>query len=128
MLATVNSNKSHAGRITQIAGRFVKQLGLVLVLVVLIPFHLLVADDAIQQDPSALQREQFSRAWHAATRGQRDIFRKSMPGLTDYVLYPYLQYEDMRFRRATVSAAEMSTFLDSHEDWAFTAGLAENAG
>jgi len=123
MLATVNSNKSHAGRITQIAGRFVKQLGLVLVLVVLIPFHLLVADDAIQQDPSALQREQFSRAWHAATRGQRDIFRKSMPGLTDYVLYPYLQYEDMRFRRATVSAAEMSTFLDSHEDWAFTAGL-----
>ncbi len=46
-----------------------------------------------------------------------------MPTLQDYVLYPYLKYEDLRFRRAMVSDEKMASFLESHQDWAFTAGL-----
>jgi len=67
--------------------------------------------------------EQFSRAWKAASRGERDVFLQLMPTLQDYLLYPYLQYEDLRFRRASTGDQEMATFLDSHGDWAFTAGL-----
>ena len=46
-----------------------------------------------------------------------------MPGLAGYLLYPYLQYEDYRFRRGRVPADEMASFLAAHESWAFTAGL-----
>ena len=123
MLAAVKPSSSHARRITQIARRFVKRLRLVLVAMALIPGQFLVADEQVQQNPDQLQREQFVRAWNAATRGQRDIFQALMPGLVDYVLYPYLQYEDLRHRRAGVAAGEMSDFLESHQDWAFTAGL-----
>lgn len=70
-----------------------------------------------------LQREEFGLAWRAAAEGKRDVFNQLMPTLQDYLLYPYLQYEDLRFRRAQVSDTEMMTFLDSHPDWAFTAGL-----
>jgi soluble lytic murein transglycosylase len=69
------------------------------------------------------QREDFSRAWWAAAHGKRADFEQLMPGLRDYLLYPYLQYEDLRYRRAIVSDGEMASFLDKHGDWAFTAGL-----
>ncbi len=67
--------------------------------------------------------EQFKRAWQAASRGDRAGFLQIKDGLADFVLYPYLQYEDYRFRRATVDAAEMAAFLDAHADWAFAPGL-----
>ncbi len=79
---------------------------------------LLVADENAE-----LQRDDFSRAWRAATEGKRDVYRQLMPTLQDYVLYPYLKYEDLRFRRAHVSDEEMTSFLESHQDWAFTSGL-----
>lgn len=69
------------------------------------------------------ERERFSRAWNAASRGERKVFLQLMPTLTDYLLYPYLQYEDLRFRRAGAGEQEMATFLGGHGDWAFTAGL-----
>ena len=68
-------------------------------------------------------QEQFSRAWNAASRGERDVFLQLMPALKNYLLYPYLQYEDFRFRRANADTQKMATFLDGHSDWAFTAGL-----
>ncbi len=68
-------------------------------------------------------REDFERAWQAASRGDHKTLKQLMPNLRDYALYPYLRYEDLRVRRSTVSAQEMSAFLSSHEDWAFTAGL-----
>jgi soluble lytic murein transglycosylase len=79
---------------------------------------LLVADENAES-----QRDDFSRAWRAATEGKRDVYRQLMPTLQDYVLYPYLKYEDLRFRRAHVSDEEMISFLESHQDWAFTSGL-----
>ena len=81
---------------------------------------LLVADENAE-----VQREDFTRAWQAATKGKRDVFMQLMPTLQDYLLYPYLKYEDLRFRRAYVSDEEMTSFLESHQDWAFTSGLKE---
>ena len=46
-----------------------------------------------------------------------------MPGLQGYVLYPYLQYEDLRHRRARVYDQEMQGFLAEHNGWAFASGL-----
>ncbi len=69
------------------------------------------------------EREQFSHAWKAASQGEREVFLQLMPTLEDYLLYPYLQYEDLRYRRASAPDLEMMTFLDAHLDWAFTVGL-----
>ena len=68
-------------------------------------------------------REDFSKAWRAASQGKRTEFEQLMPGLKSYLLYPYLEYEDLRHRRASVQDAEMASFLADHEDWAFTPGL-----
>jgi soluble lytic murein transglycosylase len=38
-------------------------------------------------------------------------------------LYPYLRYEDLRYRRSRVDPGEMSDFLAAHEDWAFSGPL-----
>ncbi len=67
--------------------------------------------------------EQFKQAWTAAGRGDHVRFGQLKQDLDDYLLFPYLQYEDYRHRRASVSAGEMLAFLASHQDWAFTTGL-----
>ncbi len=69
------------------------------------------------------QRAEFERAWQAAARGPRAEFDRLRPGLSGYVLYPYLQYEDLRYRRAVAPADEVAAFVAGHRDWAFTAGL-----
>ena len=73
-----------------------------------------------QSDP---QLQQFKQAWQAANRGDRKTFDQIKSNLTGYILYPYLEYEDYRSRRAQVLPDQMAAFLDAHEDWAFTAGL-----
>jgi len=67
--------------------------------------------------------EQFKAAWTAASRGDHASFRQLSSGLQDYLLYPYLQYEDYRNRRRSVAVEEMADFLEAHHDWAFTPGL-----
>jgi soluble lytic murein transglycosylase len=67
--------------------------------------------------------EQFKVAWDAARRGDHSSFNQIKTTLQDYVLYPYLQYEDYRNRRAMVPVDEMSEFLESYEGWAFSPGL-----
>ena len=78
--------------------------------------------DARAQAPGSSE-DQFKRAWQAARSGDRPQFERLKNGLTDYVLYPYLQYEDYRNRRATADPAEVAAFLDAHADWAFTTSL-----
>jgi soluble lytic murein transglycosylase len=75
------------------------------------------------QAPSPSDREVFARAWQAASSGKRKEFEQGMAGLQGYLLYPYLQYEDLRFRRARVEPEVMAGFLAGHGDWAFSAGL-----
>lgn len=69
------------------------------------------------------QPDLFKRAWNAAKNGDHDSFNTIKNNLQDYELFPYLQYEDYRKRRADISADEMSAFLKAHQDWAFTPGL-----
>lgn len=69
------------------------------------------------------QIEQFKSAWQAARKGDHAEFNRIKAGLQGYVLYPYLQYEDFRHRRARVGTSEMVAFLNAHDDWAFEPGL-----
>ena len=69
------------------------------------------------------QQQQFVEAWQAARKGDHATFDQAGPALESYLLYPYWQYEDYRFRRAHVAPAEMAAFLDAHTDWAFNDGL-----
>ena len=66
---------------------------------------------------------QFKQAWEAARKGDHASFNQIKDTLQGYVLYPYLQYEDYRARRARVPVDEMSAFLDAHRNWAFSPGL-----
>ncbi len=68
-------------------------------------------------------RAQFETAWAAARAGRRAEFEQLGPGLQNYILYPYWQYEDYRHRRAQVAPATMAAFLEAHSDWAFTPAL-----
>ncbi len=75
-------------------------------------------------EPDAeVQRADFAAAWNAAREGRRGDFEARLPGLEGYLLYPYLQYEDLRFRRAQAPVDEMAAFLAAHADWAFADGL-----
>ncbi|MFC1688811.1 transglycosylase SLT domain-containing protein [Pseudomonadota bacterium] len=77
------------------------------------------AAESLPADPL----EKFSTAWRAAAHGSRADFVRLMPELEGYLLYPYLRYEDLRFRRTSVPADEMSAFIEEYRDWAFTPGL-----
>lgn len=69
------------------------------------------------------ERVDFRRAWLAAGSGDRATFEQLMPTLRDYLLYPYLRYEELRFNRHSADSDEMAAFLAAHENWAFTDGL-----
>ncbi|MCF6264313.1 MAG: transglycosylase SLT domain-containing protein [Xanthomonadales bacterium] len=71
-------------------------------------------------DPSVTQ---FKQTWNLARAGRHAEFRLQMPGSKQYLLYPYLQYEDYRSRLSSVPPAELAAFLQSHKGWAFSSGL-----
>ncbi|MDX2427763.1 MAG: transglycosylase SLT domain-containing protein [Xanthomonadales bacterium] len=72
---------------------------------------------------TGVELEQFKTAWEAAKRGDHASFNQIRNSLQGYVLAPYLQYEDYRNRRRDVPVDEMSDFLETYKDWAFTPGL-----
>lgn len=74
-------------------------------------------------DPRAEQRVAFVTAWASAREGDRESFRHALDHSQGYLLYPYLQYEDLRHRRASVPESEMSSFIEAHRDWPFTPAL-----
>ncbi len=63
------------------------------------------------------------QAWQAAKRGDRAQAELLGSSLQDYVLYPYLRYDNYLARRASVDPAELAGFLNAHTDWAFHKGL-----
>lgn len=69
------------------------------------------------------EQSQFKQAWQAASKGNRQAFQRHSKGLENYVLFPYLRYEELRHNRHRVPASEMATFLSNHQDWAFYFGL-----
>jgi soluble lytic murein transglycosylase len=83
----------------------------------------LLATTSLAAADAVAPREQFTAAWQAAGRGDQVALEQALTDLKTYLLYPYLQYEDLRRRRATVEPARMAAFLAGHRDWAFAAGL-----
>jgi hypothetical protein len=88
------------------------QTGLILIIIAMASSSLSSAETS-----GASQRQDFSLAWRAARHGKRADFERFMPALQDYLLFPYLQYEDLRYRRGRVGDEEMSSFLEAHDDW-----------
>jgi soluble lytic murein transglycosylase len=113
----LNLKKFAQTSITQVTGR--RQYAYLLVLMFFTFYGLTPASG---QMPVA-EAEQFKSAWAAAAVGDHDRFGRIKDGLGSYILFPYLQYEDYRNRRARVPVDEMSMFLDKHRDWAFAPGL-----
>ncbi len=58
----------------------------------------------------------FLDAERALKLGQLTRFRRLAARLTDYPLYPYLVYEDLKRRLAHVDSAEVDTFLSDYAD------------
>ena len=123
MLSRVKSRIPPTVRITRKASQFAAVIAVCLGWLGWAGPGVLQADEQIGAEASAQHGESFYRAWQAARSGNRDQFHQLMPGLQDYLLYPYLQYEDLRFRRATVPPDEMASFLESHAEFPFTNAL-----
>ncbi|MGK2924681.1 MAG: transglycosylase SLT domain-containing protein [Lysobacterales bacterium] len=115
------------GSIPELPGRkrgLIDRCGRLFALVLFTASLLGGAGTAVSADGAGnASREAFSEAWQAAARGDRGTFNQMLPGLRGYLLFPYLQYEDLRHRRERVPAEEMAAFLEQHADWAFTGGL-----
>jgi soluble lytic murein transglycosylase len=86
----------------------------------LLSLMLVTGSPAIAQNS---EREQFVAAWAAASRGDHTVFSSLPRSLTQYELFPYLEYEDLRHRRGQISPAIIAAFIEQHEDWAFASGL-----
>ncbi len=75
----------------------------------------------LKAEPTA--REHFVAAWSAASHGDHKAFSHLPQSLTQYELFPYLVYEDLRYRRAQIQPQIIADFLEEHAGWAFTDGL-----
>ena len=62
------------------------------------------------------QRNQFKLARDHLRQGRISSFKRSMSGLRDYQLYPYLVYYDLNRRISTLSAAEINRFRQQYAD------------
>ena len=63
----------------------------------------------------AEQRSRFLDAEKALRLKQLSKFRAMLPTLTEYPLYPYLRYQELKQRLYKVSSEEMSQFLREYE-------------
>jgi soluble lytic murein transglycosylase len=114
-----------AGRPSSLRGRFREFTVLrVFLTAQLLVFSLAPLALSAAVDPGVKQQRQaFVAAWEAAGRGDHSLLEQALVDLDDYLLHPYLQYEDFRQRRAQIDDSEMSAFIGAHRQWAFTAGL-----
>ncbi len=65
-------------------------------------------------DERAAQRALYQQAEQALAQHRLTRFRELLPRLTDYPLYPYLQYQDLKQRLQRASRHEIDQFLDSY--------------
>jgi soluble lytic murein transglycosylase len=66
-------------------------------------------------DPLAEQREQFLDARKALQESRLDDYRRLAAGLTDYPLYRYLEFEELRDRLSRADGSEITGFLQRYE-------------
>ncbi|WP_455211028.1 transglycosylase SLT domain-containing protein [Kaarinaea lacus] len=62
------------------------------------------------------QRRLFEEAINALVTGQYETFKERTSQNTDYILYPYLQYYDLRERLASASEEEIARFINQYSD------------
>ena len=74
------------------------------------------AADNIDSDPYRADRALFLEASKALDEKRLSDFRRLQSQLTDYPLYPYLQFQDLRTRLKTADHDEIARFIDQHED------------
>jgi len=83
--------------------------------------HNAAQDNFIQRvvnfDSAALagQRTRFLAAEKALRLRRLSEFRRLLPALTDYPLYPYLQYQDIKQRLHKTPVKEISAFLEQYQ-------------
>ncbi len=74
-------------------------------------------------DERAAQRDLFQQAEQALALRQLTQFRKLLPQLVDYPLYPYLQFEDLKRRLSIASRDEIDQFLSQYQTLPVAASL-----
>ncbi len=74
-------------------------------------------------DERAAQRALYLQAEQALTQDQPTRFRELLPRLTDYPLYPYLHYQDLKHRLHRASREELDRFLDDYASLPIADGL-----
>jgi len=78
-------------------------------------FLLCIAAGFADTDPLAEQREQFLEARKALQESRLDDYRRLAAGLTDYPLYRYLQFEELRDRLNRADAGEINGFIERYK-------------
>lgn len=71
----------------------------------------MAATQSLSSQQLSQMRQQFVVAERALKKGQLTRFRKIQAQLTDYPLYPYLKYAELKHRMKKASAEEIKTFL-----------------
>jgi soluble lytic murein transglycosylase len=66
-------------------------------------------------DPLAKQRAQFLEAHQALQENRPGDYRRLAVGLTDYPLYRYLEFEELRSRLGSATAAELGEFIERYD-------------
>lgn len=71
----------------------------------------------------AQQRVRFIEAEKALRLHRSSQFRRLLPTLTDYPLYPYLRYQELKSRLHKVSSDEMRAFLNDYSELPMSSSL-----
>ena len=80
----------------------------------------------VHADPLDEQRELFRQANQALAAGQLQKFKSLSAQLSDYALYPYLVYEELRKRLWKADSAELRAFLAAYPDLPISGDLRRN--
>ncbi len=81
-----------------------------------IALFLLMFSVTVDADDIEQQRELFVQALASLEAGDRETFLTLAEQNKDYILYPYLEYYDLRSRLETVDDKEIVSFIDANND------------
>lgn len=70
----------------------------------------------LESNLAELKRDLFRDAVEALENGDLDTFSTLKNQSTDYILYPYLEYFDLRNRLSSASDEELMAFIDNNKD------------
>ena len=101
----------NAAKINRYSAPYYKRLHLAILLVVGALFNCVALANSLDE-----QRNLFDDALNALEAGQYDGFKELAAQNTDYILYPYLEYYDLRERLGSASEEEIARFLTRYSD------------